>query len=379
LKPRARVIAFITSYFPEVGGAEVALRQVAQRLSGEFEFVIVTARRHRDRPAEETAGEGRVWRLGIGSPLDKWCLPAMAPQLKRRLIGEQGAAAQAILWAVDITQAALLASLVGREDPRFPLILSIQYGEGPARLASGRLGLIRLSFRHLLRQAHHVTAVSTSLLQAARHHGYSGAVSLIPNGVDLDLFRRPDSLPTPPRPTILTVSRLVDKNGIDTLIRAMPMLVRDFPSIECRVIGDGPLRQNLERLAADLGVAESVRFFGSLRHEETARHLWESDVFVRPSRSEGLGNAFLEALAAGVPVVGTRVGGIPDFLLEGKTGLFARVDDPADLARQVGTLLGNRELATQLSAQGMALVRARYDADAIAGMYAAVFRETLAR
>ena len=370
-------MAFITSYFPDVGGAEVALRQVARRLSGDFEFIIVTARRRRERRAEETADEGRIWRLGLGSVLDKWCLPALAPQLIRRLTREQGSGGKMILWGVDITQASLLASLVGRNNPRLPLILTIQYGEGPGRLASGRLGLISLSFRHMLRHARHVTAVSTSLLEAARRYGYVGPATRIPNGVDLDPFCRPDGMPAPEKPTIITVSRLVAKNGIDTLIRAMPLLSRRFPSIECRVLGDGPARRRLEHLASDLGVAEAVRFCGMVPHEDIPQHLWGSQVFVRPSRSEGLGNAFIEALAAGLPIVGTRVGGIPDILTDGETGLFARGDDPADLAEKIGVLLADKGLAGRLAAQGMAMVRARYDADVVAGMYADVFREAL--
>ncbi len=377
MKAKPKVIAFITSYFPDVGGAEVALRQVARRLSDDFEFVVVTARRRRERLVEETVDGGRILRLGLGSALDKWCLPALAPQLRRWLMREQVAGAKMVLWGVDITQASLLASLVGWNDPQLPLILTIQYGEGPERLASGRLGLIRFSFRHMLRQAHYVTAVSTPLLEAARRYGYAGSASRIPNGVDLGLFRRPDGLSAPPRPTIITVSRLVAKNGIGTLIRAMPLLSRTFPSIECRVVGDGPARRRLEQLAADLGVAGAVRFYGTLPHADIPRYLWESHVFVRPSRSEGLGNAFIEALAAGLPIVGTRVGGIPDFLLEGKTGLLARLDDPADLAERIRILLAEKELAGKLAAQGLAIVRANYDADVIATRYASIFQKVL--
>lgn len=374
---KPRVVAFITSYFPDIGGAEVALRQVARRLSKDFDFVTVTARRRRERPEEETLEEGRILRLGFGSPLDKWCLPALAPQLRRRLMREQIAGVKTILWGVDITQASLLASLVGRNDPRLPLILTIQYGGGAERLASGRVGLIRLSFRHMLRQARHVTAVSTPLLEAARRYGYAGPTSRIPNGVDLDLFCRPDGLPPPPRPTIITVSRLVSKNGIDTLIRAMSVLIRTFPSIECRVLGDGPERRRLEYLAADLGVGQAVRFYGMLPHTNIPCHLWESHVFVRPSRSEGMGNAFIEALAAGLPIVGTRVGGIPDIIQEGETGLFAHVDDPADLAEKIGALLADKGLAGKLAAQGGSMVRANYDADVIASRYAFIFQEAL--
>jgi Glycosyltransferase len=94
--------------------------------------------------------------------------------------------------------------------------------------------------------------------------------------------------------------------------------------------------------------------------KEIPSYLARADVFVRASRSEGLGSSFLEAMAAGVPVIGTPVGGIPDFLKEGETGLFSRSDDPQNLAEKIAELLANAPLRRRLVQNGKVLVRSRY-------------------
>jgi glycosyltransferase involved in cell wall biosynthesis len=301
----------------------------------------------------------------------------MAPLVRSRLIKEESAHRTTVLWGMDITQASLSAAFLHRLDSRLPLVLTVQYGETPARLASGRLGMIRRSFKHMLSCADRVTAVSTSLLDLAREHGYTGPALLIPNGVDLGRFRRPEGQPSPPHPTVITVSRLVNKNGLETLLRALPMVLHEYPALDCCVVGDGPQRPRLERLAAELGVANAVRFLGGVPHEDVPRHLWRGDVFVRPSRSEGMGTAFVEALAAGLPIIGTCVGGIADIIRDGETGLFAQVDEPADLAHKIRLLLADRGLAARLAEQGLAWVRDRYDAESVARRYSAVFEEAL--
>src|SRR3989344_2476279 len=91
-----------------------------------------------------------------------------------------------------------------------------------------------------------------------------------------------------------------------------------------------------------------------------SKYLWKASIFVRPSRSEGMGNAFVEALAAGVPIIGTPVGGILDIIKDGETGLFARVDDPKDLAEKIKILLENKKLTAQIVENGRKMVEERF-------------------
>ncbi len=179
--------------------------------------------------------------------------------------------------------------------------------------------------------------------------------------------------------TVVTVSRLVQKNGVDTLIRAIAAVKPDIPGIRCHILGDGPERQALEALARSLKVEQAVQFFGSVPYDALPPHLTAADVFVRASRFEGMGNSFVEALAAGLPIIGTAVGGIPDIIRDGKTGLFARVDDPQDLAEKIRRLLGDPKLAGAIAENGRAMVEERFSWSGIAASYRTIFLRALAR
>ena len=96
-------------------------------------------------------------------------------------------------------------------------------------------------------------------------------------------------------------------------------------------------------------------------------YLWMSDIFIRPSLSEGMGNSFIEAMAAGVPIIGTRVGGIPDFLVDGETGLFCEVRDSQSIADKINILLSDEALRQSLIANGRKIVSEKYNWDGIAG------------
>ena len=119
-------------------------------------------------------------------------------------------------------------------------------------------------------------------------------------------------------------------------------------------------------LAEQKGLAERVKFLGSKGHDKLPEILQACDIFIRPSLSEGLGNAFLEAIAAGLPIIGTPVGGIPDFLLDGHTGVFCQVRNPESIAQAVMRIQTEPGLRDRLTAQSLVLVRAKYDWDKIA-------------
>ena len=148
LSNKPLILAFSTSYFPLIGGAEIALREVAKRLSNDFEFQIITTRAFRENVPEEVLPEGTVYRIGTGTSIDKWLLPLTALFHCSKIIREAKSLGRPILiWGVDITQASLSASVLKRFNPSIPLVLTIQYGEAEEYFTQGRLGLIRSSLR----------------------------------------------------------------------------------------------------------------------------------------------------------------------------------------------------------------------------------------
>ncbi len=182
-------------------------------------------------------------------------------------------------------------------------------------------------------------------------------VRLIPPGVEIPTDRSPLASE---RPTILTVSRLVGRyKGHDVLIEALELIRERVPDVEWVVVGEGPLRGELEALARQRGVADSIRFLGAVGDEERNDWLRRADVFAMPSRlpggglaGEGFGIAFLEAGAYGKPVVAGNVGGALDAVVDGRTGLLVDPTDPRAVGEAITGLLVDRERAQRLGAQG---------------------------
>jgi phosphatidyl-myo-inositol dimannoside synthase len=182
-------------------------------------------------------------------------------------------------------------------------------------------------------------------------------LTLIPPGVELPV----DASPLPaPRPTILTVSRLTDRyKGHDVLARALVEIRRAVPDVEWVVLGDGPLRAELEDLVAALGVAEATRFLGSVSDAQRDEWLRRASVFAMPSRlpgpgraGEGFGIAFLEAASYGRPVVAGNVAGALDSVADGETGLLVDPEDPGAVAGAIVRVLGDPALARRLGEAG---------------------------
>jgi colanic acid/amylovoran biosynthesis glycosyltransferase len=167
--------------------------------------------------------------------------------------------------------------------------------------------------------------------------------------------------------TILHVARLVEVKGAEYLIRAFAQVAGRFPNVELAIIGDGPLKASLQALAKSLGVAERVRFLGALPHDQVLAWMRKAAMLVLPSvrtgtgRVEGLGMVLLEAAATGVPVIGSRIGGIPEGIAEGETGLLAPEKNPDALARRIGDLLDDPALRLAMGAKARAFVLDRFD------------------
>lgn len=386
---KKKIVVFTTSYLPFIGGAEIAVREVARRLYDSYDIYMITARQNRMYPKQEMVPEGTIIRLGFGTVLDKWLLPfaGFFELLKLGMGGhipkpwKQTSRNSLLIWGMDISQGSLSACLCKFFFPALPFILTVQYGYGDARLGMGRMGAIGLSFRRMLRLANAVTAISSYLFNAASEYGYAGIARIIPNGVDTSLFAfQPLKIRTDNnhiQRVIITTSRLVKKNGVDVLIRAVEEIKKTGTPITCYIIGGGPERAALEKLTNDLQLSRDVIFFGAVPYEEIPFYLRKADVFVRPSRSEGMGNSFIEALSVGIPVIGTPVGGIPDIIKDGEMGLLCRVDDIKDTAEKILMLLNDSALAARIRENGRRLVERIFSWNNIAKSYAHMFEKLL--
>lgn len=371
---KPKIIVLSTAYYPFIGGAEIAIQEITERLKDRFDFYIITSRMRRSLPKREVRSEGTILRIGFGTKFDKWLLPFLGFYKGWTMAVRD----RTVFWGVDISQGSLVAALLKIFFPRIPFVFTIQYGYGEERLLSGRGSAIRHAFRLMLSHADYVTAISAYLLDYARQYGYAGSGVVVHNGVDIKKFKNQDSkLLNRQSNIVITTSRLVAKNGVDTLIQAIAIARKDIPDIQCHIVGDGPERKNLEHEVGRLALQKNVTFFGEVPYQEVPQYLHGANIFVRPSRSEGMGNSFVEALAAGLPIIGTPVGGIRDIIEDGKTGLFARADDPEDFAEKIQSLLSHRELAEKIVYAGTRMVEQRFSWDHIANQYGGIFSAVL--
>ncbi len=199
-------------------------------------------------------------------------------------------------------------------------------------------------------------------------------------GVDCDAVTARD--PAKESPVILHVARLVEMKGTRTLLRAFAALAQLRPGLQLVIIGDGYLRRSLQALARSTGIAGQVRFLGARPHGEVLDWMRSAMMLVLPSintrtgRVEGLGMVLLEAAALGVPVVATRVGGIPEGVEDGRTGLLVPEQDPDALCQAMLALVDNPTQRLRMGADGRKFVQRRFDSrrqnEALEAFYAAL-------
>jgi glycosyltransferase involved in cell wall biosynthesis len=368
---KKRILIFSLAYFPIVGGAEIAVKEITDRISvDEFEWHMITMRLNKTHLREEKIGNCLVYRIGGGlGYLGKIFLIPQAALYALKLSRKHHYDAY---WGI-MTYMIFPIVIARIFSNQTPYILTLQDGDSFEKVF-GRLRIF--PFLPILfygfRRASKVQTISKFLTRWARDMGYSGTIEVIPNGVNLDKFVKIGARePMEEREVILiTTSRLVTKNAIDVIIKALVYLPEKF---RLKVLGGGPLKKSLNRLAESKNLTSRVEFAGNVSVDEIPRYLNKADIFVRPSRSEGFGSSFVEAMAMGLPVIGTPVGGIVDFLFDPETnpnthatGLFAETDNPKSVANQVMRLVEDSKLRETLIENSRKLVREKYDWNLIA-------------
>ncbi|MES2953669.1 MAG: glycosyltransferase family 4 protein, partial [Patescibacteria group bacterium] len=362
-----KILVFSTAYYPFVGGAEVAIKEISDRLP-EHEWHVITARMSRSLPKMERVFGVTVHRVGVGfKTVDKFLLPFLGARTARSL-ARSGSIDR--IWGMMASQGSLGAAFFKRSVPTVPFVLTLQEGDEEAYLARYVGGsqilyklFIRPWYRYIFKKADRVTVISRYLGDRARAALFSGPVDLVPNAVDLARFT-PGAERTPDGRTVLvTTSRLVEKNAVGDIIAALVLLPK---SVHLSVIGEGPLGSALRQQVQVLGLSDRVVFHGHKEHAEMIILLRQADIFIRPSLSEGLGISFLEAMAMRLPVVATLVGGIPDFLADGVTGVACKPHDPASIAMAVERLTGDSALRERIIENAQQMIQDRYDWNSIA-------------
>ena len=200
-------------------------------------------------------------------------------------------------------------------------------------------------------------------------------VSVIHNGVEVHTQLASGRRALPRR--VIVVANLRREKGHDVLLRAAADVVHAFPDARFELVGGGPEMSALRTISAELGLERVVSFLG--HREDVKARLGAADIFVLPSRSEAFPNAVLEAMAAGLPVIASAVGGVPEVIRHAATGLTVPPGDPAALASAIRRLMADPSLAQGLGDAGLAEVTARYSFDRMIDEFEALYLTELAR
>ncbi len=349
-----RVVILSAFLTPFRSGAEACAEEVAMRLSDRFDITIVTAKLRGGLPRTDMLqGKVPVIRVGLGCSFDKWLYPLLAPLAARKLKPD-------VIHAVLETFAGLALLVTRWTGPRAKRILTLQ--------TTNRNFLRGL----IIRSADTVTAISSVLVSQAKSHGCDPV--LIPNGIPLkEIGAAVQSHKKAPL-RLLFVGRLEKMKGVDTMLHAFSLLPSPspVPSPHLHIVGSGSQDAALKTLARELHVDDRVTFLGRLSGPDLFREYAEAEIFCGLSRSEALGNVFLEAAAARCAVVATNVGGIPDIVQDGITGLLVPPDDHVAATHALHRLLTD-VLTRCAMADAGAKQAASYDWSAIAERYAALY------
>lgn len=281
----------------------------------------------------------------------------------------------------------LIGSFVAKRH-ELPLVISLHGSDVAVAERSRALG--KVSRRSLCR-SEAVTGPSTDLLDRARALGATGQLEWIPYGADPQEFR-PDAADRQlararlglesDAVAVLGIGRFIHAKGFDDLIEAIALTRETYPEIRLVLVGDGDLRGELEAHTERLGLAGVVTFTGMATREEVPSHLAGADIVAVPSVHyegyvDGLPNVALEAMAAGKPLVATRVGGLPDVVEHELTGLVVEERDPRALAAAIVKLASNADLRYGMGERGRTRVEESLNWETVAERFEAVYESVI--
>ncbi|MDP3661336.1 MAG: glycosyltransferase family 4 protein [bacterium] len=365
---KKRILIFSYAYEPLIGGAEIAVKELTERLGSDFIFDMVTRRFSRGALRAEKIDAVSVHRIGGGKLLFSFLAALKGLSLHRRNRYDG-------IWAIMANRAGFAALFFKLFHQRVPFVLTLQEGD-PIPYIMRQVGVFYPFFKMIFTRANTVTAISNYLANWAKKMGAKSVV-VVPNGVNIAKFQSTETQntnKTQNTKTIITTSRLVPKNGVGDLIEAMRYLPAHYKLL---IVGSGSLEKVLKFKVESEKLKDRITFAGEVAHDELPRLLWASDIFCRPSLSEGMGISFIEAMAVGLPVIATPIGGVPDFLKNKETGLFCKVNNPKSIAETVLLLDDQPALREAIIAAALRMVKEKYDWDILAEKMRAVFAELL--
>lgn len=354
-----KILIFSLNYYPKyIGGAEVAIKEIVERQDkNKFEWHMITLRFDSNLPKYEVIHGIHIHRIGFTkkgatiSELKKF--PLFLNKFYYQIFGGFYAIKLNLKYNYDAAWAMMptatgvpmsylkIFSKIFLKD-KIKTIVTFQEGDPIPYMVKKVLPGWPF-FVYSIRSANIVQSISTFLLNWSKDLGFKGNGVIIPNAVDVKQFTRNISEQEildvrnklekkDGEIWLVTTSRLVHKNGIDDCINAIAKLDSKY---HFAILGIGPDFDKLKKIAEDLNISNRIHFVGQVAHPLMAVYLKACDIFIRPSRSEGMGNSFVEAMSMKMPVIATTEGGLSDFIFNQKTAWVVEKDNPESIKQAV--------------------------------------------
>ena len=334
-----RPLVILTAFYkPFASGAELCVEEMVKHRD-QRELVIVTSRLDRKLPKRDNDGGVPIVRVGFGYKWDKFLYPFLCiwPTLRLK---------PTIVHAVMESYAGIGLVLIKSLRPGVKAMLTLQSGnlDVDPKLQTGVLSWV---WKKIHTVPDRITAISRFLAdRAVALRASDKGVFVIPNGVDTSVAR---SVPKERiNGRVVCISRLSREKGVDVLIDAFVKVSQEIEGSELHVVGDGPDREFVEKMIAENNLQNRVKLYGRQPHDEAIRIVSTGQVFALLSRGEGQGIVLLEAASAGLPCVATKVGGIPEAVMDGETGYLVPNEDADAAAARLVELLKNQDLRERM-------------------------------
>ncbi len=380
----SRILLINYEYPPIGGGGGNATQQTARAFARMGHQVYVLTAAWGNLPAEQIDEGVTVRRIpALRRRADRCSILEMLAFIVAGLLS---APTLARVWKIDVALAfftlpsAPIAWYLKRAC-QIPYAISLQGGDVPG-FDPGRMRLYHKLTGGLIsalwRDAAAVVANSQGLATLARTHDPDATIGMIPAGADLTGIAPKTSYAQPGPINLLFVGRLVKQKGLDVLIAALAKM--DL-ALKWRLIlvGDGPEWPAIAGEAARLGLADRLDLRGWVNKDALPAMYREGDIFVLPSRDEGMANALLEAMAAGLPVVGTRVAGTGEVVIQGETGLLVAPEDEDALGAALAALIKDEPRRAEFGRAGRKRVETTFGWDIVASAWMGVVDQARAR
>jgi len=374
-----RILIFAAYFHPHVGGYEKIVYELSRRLVQRgYEIDILTCNTE-SAPAYEELDGIHIYRLPCWNALNSvYPIPKPCPtsfKILRRLLHKD--------YDVINTQTRFFITsflgLIFAKLKRTPLVHT-EHGARHSLVPNKIIDLISRAYDHsigalIVNSARSNIGVSEAACEFLKHLGAT-TTQLIHDGIDTTIFKKKEDANygqklgiTNDALVITFVGRLVYAKGVQDLISAFSKIKETVPEAKLLIVGDGPYRAELEKLAQQTDCHSSILFLGQKNQAELIEILSTTDIFVNPSYSEGLGISVMEAASIGLPIIATDVGGTREIITTDETGILVKARGMGQLAKELCRLLADAELREKLGKNARILAEQKFNWDKITDEY----------